>query len=1427
MAAFVAVPLGPARDAHGPDANAQVRVLRAQNSFWTRQITISRRGVDYLELDSMRQAREGILDLLEVQLPFMVKVVLHYEISEESLEGQAIFSERRMATVPFLARPLANPDQRLGRVISVVRQEFEQHLEHARWNNSLQTFEGFITIQIYSTPSRELAQLPAAPGRNFDGGCWKELPEILRQGNKGLWSPKNEDHNCFRYCVTADVVEDVGNMTPAARKRMASCTGLPFFPNRSGCSGGRPQKNVAEKPWLDWGIDFSTLPKDAPISLEDVERFEVANSGRLEIFVYQWSKIPWLGTEYQYLLPLRSPAVDGEKTVLLLLHESHYVLIYDLNKLSSVRSGLATAGQQQHHHVTSHRCHRCLAIFSKPDVLKRHLVANVCHQEPGARKKPSLQLPDPKSGASKMHFRASPALEPHPCVVYADFEVFSEPSSDRLRNLLVSKQHQVASSIYVAVGRAGYEVPGEHLCNLTRSTVDGGPFEVVERFLRSLLHLACHYKAWLEESKPINMDAESRRRFSQARRCAVCCVAFANDEQRRKVAHHDHGTGLFRAALCNSCNLRVQRRKTLRIYFHNGSSYDFHFILRYLAHLHTDGVAVEESESLEAEASEDEGDFDDWEPAGDPWTYDLRKLKHSVLMKGGEKCLLIRLGPLEFLDSMNVFPAGLGDLIDDLKSTAGDDGDLGQTFPLLAQRHPLLAKTSSQDQETRQKAWELLLQKLPMPFDVMSNPACWQWPALLPRESYNSRLTGEECTDKKLGLIAEVVAFFGFQKFFEFHDAYLHTDAAALADVMEHYRDSFYEHFRLDPALYVTHASASFDAMKLRCLPGPKFGASAGIMTDPKIYDLVRRNVRGGLSNIAQPFAFANNQHNPKHDPDEETSWIVFNDVVSMYPYLMTKPLPVDGGTWLRLPREKKERLRLLNKKLSEVDYADGEESECYMAEVSFDVPWFKHSQVDWPPVAKMSVSFEQLSDYTKSLLRNADQKISPGPKLVPYLGMHRREAVDLRYLKFIMETLGVRVFELHSLVCFKCDTWMAPFIVETFERRRTLKREGRTLQANVQKLTMNVEYGKMVQNQEAFRNSLIYFNSRKFEKKAGKPEMLNLHFQIVEENAFMGIVDVAKTGTNNILQSFPQGGWKILEESRLLMLRLHYEIRRIFDGDLTHNVDPVPMDPEKPAEWQLRPTSSRVRWLGGDTDSSAVQIFDGRDPKHDLAARNALGGDLFFDVAGDAKGAALEEHLADLDPANRETALARAGELGNFADEAAPLKIVEWVGVGPKMYSVEKSDGKNKSRAKGVPKVVRKTLKHQKFRDMVEKHHEHSISFNRLQSKNHVMEVVPQTKKGLSAVNLKVYQLNAYQSRPLGHYKNILLLAETVEKLQHEQHLVHRVLSYITGDVGFLCREPGSTGSFKGKLMNLSYVGNGEELENRKRKSSHQEPSG
>ena len=253
----------------------------------------------------------------------------------------------------------------------------------------------------------------------------------------------------------------------------------------------------------------------------------------------------------------------------------------------------------------------------------------------------------------------------------------------------------------------------------------------------------------------------------------------------------------------------------------------------------------------------------------------------------------------------------------------------------------------------------------------------------------------------------------------------------------------------------------------------------------------------------------------------------------------------MDGGTWIELPKKKKDRLKRLNALFDVVDYDRSDEEACYMVEVTYDVPWHRHSSVDWAPVSKMSVKKSQLSPYTQSLILPG-QAVSETPKLVPYLGLHVRE-----YLKFIMDHLGVRVFEFHSAVIFKCQPFMKEFVQNTIQTRRELKKAGRLLQAEVQKLTGNVQYGKMVQNQEKFRNTLVYTDPVKFQKKAAGPAMLDVRPQIAEDHAFLAFLDVAKAGRGAVLKSFLQSGWKVLEESRLLMMKARYRIRRIFDGHL------------------------------------------------------------------------------------------------------------------------------------------------------------------------------------------------------------------------------------------------------------------------------------
>ena len=51
----------------------------------------------------------------------------------------------------------------------------------------------------------------------------------------------------------------------------------------------------------------------------------------------------------------------------------------------------------------------------------------------------------------------------------------------------------------------------------------------------------------------------------------------------QKVRDHCHYTGKYRGAAHSICNLRYQITKEIPVVFHNGSTYDYHFIIEELA----------------------------------------------------------------------------------------------------------------------------------------------------------------------------------------------------------------------------------------------------------------------------------------------------------------------------------------------------------------------------------------------------------------------------------------------------------------------------------------------------------------------------------------------------------------------------------------------------------------------------------------------------------------------------------------------------------------------------------------------------------------------------------------------------------------------------------------------------------------------------
>ena len=56
-----------------------------------------------------------------------------------------------------------------------------------------------------------------------------------------------------------------------------------------------------------------------------------------------------------------------------------------------------------------------------------------------------------------------------------------------------------------------------------------------------------------------------------------------NDKNQKKVKDHCHYTRKFRGAAHGECNLRYKVPKEIPVVFHNGSTYDYHFIIKKLA----------------------------------------------------------------------------------------------------------------------------------------------------------------------------------------------------------------------------------------------------------------------------------------------------------------------------------------------------------------------------------------------------------------------------------------------------------------------------------------------------------------------------------------------------------------------------------------------------------------------------------------------------------------------------------------------------------------------------------------------------------------------------------------------------------------------------------------------------------------------------
>ena len=353
------------------------------------------------------------------------------------------------------------------------------------------------------------------------GSTFIPLPAKLKN-KKGVINIKNEDNQCFKWCV-------VRALNPVDQN-----------------SNRLTKELVKQSKSLNWnGLKF-------PVGLKAIKIFETNNpSISINVFGFEDEVYPLKISKEKRINNIDLLWISDEK-------KQHYCVIKDLSKF--LRSSLTK------HHETVEICRSCLNHFPKGK-LKNH--EEYCFQNETIK----IEMPKEESSISFKHHNRSIKV---PFVVYADFEAFTKeiktiPQNDRVAFTQKYQRHQPSGFCYKIVGQ------NIKRCVLFRAAKNE---DVSRKFVEMLEEDIKKIFQQFNFSKKMVISPQEQKDFLNAEFCWICQKKFKKDE--KKVRDHDHFTGKFRGAAHNKCNLQFKKPQFTPVIFHNLSGYDAHLFVKNL-----------------------------------------------------------------------------------------------------------------------------------------------------------------------------------------------------------------------------------------------------------------------------------------------------------------------------------------------------------------------------------------------------------------------------------------------------------------------------------------------------------------------------------------------------------------------------------------------------------------------------------------------------------------------------------------------------------------------------------------------------------------------------------------------------------------------------------------------------------------------------
>ena len=545
----------------------------------------------------------------------------------------------------------------------------------------------------------------------------------------------------------------------------------------------------------------------------------------------------------------------------------------------------------------------------------------------------------------------------------------------------------------------------------------------------------------------IPLTKKEEKNHNNKKVCCICKKEFdTSDKKHHKVRDHCHYSGKYRGAAHNICNLRYKIPKEIPIVFHNGSTYDYHFIIKELV-------------------KEFDGNFECLGENTEKYITFSVPLKKKIENKNIEITYKIK-----FIDSYRFMAMSLSKLVDNLSKGIHDNKcvDCESCLDYIKTKDEKLIFKCFNCKSYYEKEFNkelikkfastcefcygnlnkfiLLLRKGVYPYEYMDNWERFNETSLPNKESFYSNLNMENIGDIDYRHGNNGFKRFKLKNLGEYHDLYVQSETLLLADVFENFRNTCLKVYELDPAHFLSLPGLAWQV----CLK--KTNIELELLTDYDMLLMVEEGIRGGICHSIQRYPKANNKYMKNYDENEKSSYIQYLDANNLYGWAMSQKLPVNDFKWV-------EDISRINEEF--IKNYDENNDRGYILEV--DVTHRK----------KLHDIHSDLPFLPKRM------KIDKIKKLVCSLLNKNKYAIHIKSLKQALNH-GFKLKKIHRIIEFNQEASLEPYIETNTELRKLV---DNPFDKDFFKLMNNVVFGKTMENIRKHRNIKLVTTDKKRNK--------------------------------------------------------------------------------------------------------------------------------------------------------------------------------------------------------------------------------------------------------------------------------------------------------------------------------------------------------